>query len=46
MQLIGLAVVLALSLTLAPLAVDAQQAGKVRTIGILSPYSAVEASWR
>jgi ABC-type uncharacterized transport system substrate-binding protein len=35
MQLIGLAVVLALGLVLAPLAVEAQQTGKVYRIGIL-----------
>jgi ABC-type uncharacterized transport system substrate-binding protein len=36
MRLIGLAVILAVSLTLTPLAVDAQQAGKVWRIGFLS----------
>src|SRR2546428_3266866 len=36
MRLIGLAVILALSLALAPLAVEAQQAGKPYRIGILS----------
>jgi putative ABC transport system substrate-binding protein len=36
MQLIGLAVLLALSLTLAPLAAKAQQAGKLYRVGILS----------
>jgi putative ABC transport system substrate-binding protein len=35
MRLIGLAVVLALSLLLAPLAAEAQQAGNVRRIGLL-----------
>ncbi len=40
MRLIGLAVVLALSAFVAPLFVEAQQASKVRTMGILSPYSA------
>ena len=35
MRLIGLAVVLALSLTLAPLAVEAQQAAKGHRIGLL-----------
>jgi ABC-type uncharacterized transport system substrate-binding protein len=35
MRLIGLAVVLILSLTLAPLAAEAQQAGKVARIGVL-----------
>jgi len=37
MRLIGLAVLLAVSLTLAPLAANAQQAGKVYRIGWLSP---------
>jgi putative tryptophan/tyrosine transport system substrate-binding protein len=36
MRLIGLAVVLTVSLVLAPLAVEAQQAGKVWRIGVLS----------
>ena len=36
MRLIGLAVVLVVSLTLAPLAVEAQQTEKVRRIGFLS----------
>jgi hypothetical protein len=36
MRLIGLAVVLTLSLTLAPLAAEGQQAGKVYRIGALS----------
>jgi putative ABC transport system substrate-binding protein len=40
MRLIGLAVVVTLSLTLAPLATDAQPAGKVYRIGWLSPPSA------
>jgi ABC-type uncharacterized transport system substrate-binding protein len=40
MRLIGLAVVLALSLTLTPLAVKAQQAGKVPRVGYLSVTSA------
>ena len=41
MRLIGLAVVLALSLALAPLAGEAQQAGKMPRIGVLSgPLSA------
>jgi ABC-type uncharacterized transport system substrate-binding protein len=35
MRLIGLAVILAVGLTLAPLAVEAQQAGKVYRIGLL-----------
>jgi len=39
MRLIGLAVVLALSLTLAPLAAEAQQAGKVYRVGYLSAGS-------
>jgi len=36
MRLIGLGVILAVGLTLAPLAVEAQQAGKVYRIGYLS----------
>jgi hypothetical protein len=36
MRLVGLAVVLAVSLTLAPLAAGAQQTEKVRRIGFLS----------
>jgi putative ABC transport system substrate-binding protein len=40
MRLIGLAVVLTLSLTLAPLAAEAQQAGKIDRIGYLTPSSA------
>jgi len=41
MRLIGLAVIFALSLTLAPLAAEAQQAGKMPRIGVLSgPRSA------
>jgi putative ABC transport system substrate-binding protein len=40
MRLIGLAVVLALSLTLTPLAVEAQQSGKVPRVGYLSVTSA------
>jgi len=40
MRLIGLAVVLALSLTLAPLATKAQQAAKTPRVGYLSPTSA------
>jgi putative ABC transport system substrate-binding protein len=39
MRLIGLAVVLALSLTLAPLVAEGQQAGKVYRVGLLSPGS-------
>jgi putative tryptophan/tyrosine transport system substrate-binding protein len=39
MRLIGLAVVLALSLALAPFAIEAQQPGKVAHIGYLSPLS-------
>jgi putative ABC transport system substrate-binding protein len=38
MRLIGLAVVLALNLTLAPFAAEGQQAGKSYRIGILSTY--------
>jgi putative tryptophan/tyrosine transport system substrate-binding protein len=44
MRMIRLAVVLTLSLTLASLAVDAQQAGKVARIGILWAYSPPAAS--
>ena len=40
MQLIGLAVILAVSLALAPLAVEAQPAGKVYRIGFLGATSA------
>src|SRR5436309_6591983 len=40
MRLIGLAVVLALSRTLAPLATKAQQAAKTPRVGYLSPTSA------
>jgi hypothetical protein len=39
MRLIGRAVVLTLSLVLAPLAVEAQSAGKVARRGVLSPTS-------
>jgi putative ABC transport system substrate-binding protein len=39
MRLIGLAVVLAVGLAIAPLAADAQQAGKVPRIGFLSVTS-------
>jgi putative ABC transport system substrate-binding protein len=49
MRLIGLAVVLAVSLALAPLAVEAQQPEKVRRIGFLSaaiPGSQVEDAFR
>ena len=38
MRVIGLAVVLALSLALAPLAAEAQQTGKVPRIGVLTNY--------
>jgi putative tryptophan/tyrosine transport system substrate-binding protein len=41
MLLIGLAVVLALSLTLPPLAGEAQQAGKVYRVGVLSSASSI-----
>jgi putative ABC transport system substrate-binding protein len=43
---IGLAVVLALSLTLEPLAVEGQQAGKIYRVGVLTPvsFAALEAS--
>jgi putative ABC transport system substrate-binding protein len=44
MRLIGLAVVLAVGLTLAPLAAGAQQAGKVARIGFLAPSSPSDAS--
>ena len=37
MRRIGLAVVLVLSLIFAPLALEAQQAGKMPTVGILQP---------
>ena len=40
MRLIGLAVVLALSLILAPLAAKAQQPGKVYRVGLLAPGAA------
>src|SRR5438093_8022210 len=43
MRRIGLAVVLALSLILSPLVADAQPAGKVPRIGILSPASPSDA---
>jgi ABC-type uncharacterized transport system substrate-binding protein len=39
MRLIGLAVVLALSLTLAPLGAEAQEAGKVPRVGYINPGS-------
>ena len=39
MRLIGLAVVLILSLTLAPLAAEAQEAGKVPRVGYINPGS-------
>jgi ABC-type uncharacterized transport system substrate-binding protein len=42
MRLIGLAVILALSLALAPLAVEAQQAANIPRIGFLSPSSLPE----
>jgi putative ABC transport system substrate-binding protein len=47
MRLIGLAVVLALSLALAPLAVEGQPAGKVYRIGYLTPNvpNPVESTW-
>ena len=41
-RLIGLAVLLAVSLTLGPLAAEAQPAGKVYQIGYLSPRSGIE----
>jgi ABC-type uncharacterized transport system substrate-binding protein len=42
MRLIGLAVVLALSLALAPLAAEGQQAGKQPRVGVLSTGSSTE----
>jgi putative ABC transport system substrate-binding protein len=42
MRLIGLVVVLALSLALAPLAAEAQQPGKVYRVGVLNPGSSTE----
>jgi hypothetical protein len=39
MRLIGLAVILTVSLILAPLAGEAQEGGKVYRIGVLSPFS-------
>jgi putative tryptophan/tyrosine transport system substrate-binding protein len=42
MRLIGLAILLTVGLTLAPLAVEAQPAGKVYRIGILFPYVAAD----
>jgi ABC-type uncharacterized transport system substrate-binding protein len=44
MRLIGLAVVLALGLALAPLTTDAQQAGKVPGVGVLWGYSPSDVS--
>jgi putative ABC transport system substrate-binding protein len=44
MRLIGLAVVLTLTLVLAPLAAQGQRAGKVAHIGYLSPLSAARDS--
>ncbi len=41
MRRIGLAVVLALSLTVAPLAAEARQAGKVYRVGVLSSASSI-----
>jgi putative tryptophan/tyrosine transport system substrate-binding protein len=43
MRLIGLAVVLAMSLALAPLAAEAQQERKAQRIGLLAPRSASDA---
>ena len=46
MRLIGLAVVLAVSLTLAPLAAEGQQAARVAQIGLLSSFSPSDtAAW-
>jgi ABC-type uncharacterized transport system substrate-binding protein len=45
MRLTGLAVVLGVSLTLAPLAADAQQAAKVPRIGYLVPNLAANPHW-
>src|SRR2546425_11780704 len=39
MRLIGLAVILTVSVTLAPLAAEAQEGEKVYRIGVLSPFS-------
>jgi putative ABC transport system substrate-binding protein len=39
MPLLGLAVILTVSVTLAPLTAGAQQAGKIPRIGLLSPFS-------
>jgi putative ABC transport system substrate-binding protein len=44
MRLIGLAVVLAVSLSLAPLAAEAQQAPRVAKIGLLSSFSPSDAA--
>jgi ABC transporter substrate binding protein len=44
MRLIGLAVILGLGLTLAPLGAEAQQAGKVHRIGVLHPGTSQTAS--
>ena len=41
MRLVGLAVVLAVSLTLATLAAEAQQAGKVYRVGVLASSSSI-----
>jgi ABC-type uncharacterized transport system substrate-binding protein len=46
MRLIGLVIILTLSLTRAPLAAEAQQAGKVARIGVLVATSAASASPR
>jgi len=47
MRRIGLAVVLAVSLTLAPLGVEGQEVGKTSRIGFLSQYSAdYDKTWR
>jgi Fe2+ transport system protein FeoA len=46
MRLIGLAVVLTVNLALAPLAVEAQQSGKMPRIGFLRPGEAVHPAFR
>jgi len=45
MRLIGLAVVLAVSLALAPLAVEAQETGKVYRIGYLALTPGEDTTW-
>jgi len=43
LRLIGLAVTLAVGLTLVPLAAGAQQAGKIHRVGVLAPGTAAAA---